>query len=181
MTLWYRPPELLLGAPTYSHPLDMWALGCIFAEILTGGKPLFPGQGEIDQINKIFSVLGSPTEDKWPGAAQLPNFGRISYRVPSKTRLRELFPAFIAAGGGAGSSALGGATSSSAPRSQLCLSDAGFELLSRLLHFDPTQVSTSCSLSRDICIIVHNCVVCVAGYSNFPLSAIFFTVAVHRR
>ena len=50
-----RPTELLLGKREYSTPLDLWAVGCIFAEMLTG-KPLFPGEGEIDQINKIFKV-----------------------------------------------------------------------------------------------------------------------------
>ena len=50
-----RPTELLLGKREYSTPLDLWAVGCIFAEMLTG-KPLFPGEGEVDQINKIFKV-----------------------------------------------------------------------------------------------------------------------------
>lgn len=50
-----RPTELLLGQREYSTPLDLWAVGCIFAEMLTG-KPLFPGEGEVDQINKIFKV-----------------------------------------------------------------------------------------------------------------------------
>jgi cell division cycle 2-like len=142
VTLWYRPPELLLGAGTYSHPLDAWSFGCIFAEILTGGKPIFPGQGEVDQINKIFSVLGAPTEDKWPGAALLPHFSKISYRVPSKSRLRELFPSFVAPGAAtSGSNALG--VSYSAPKSLLCLTEAGFDLLSNLLHMDPKQRFTA--------------------------------------
>ena len=53
-----RPTELLLGKREYSTPLDLWAVGCIFAEMLTG-RPLFPGEGEIDQINKIFKVLSA--------------------------------------------------------------------------------------------------------------------------
>ncbi|MGH0160032.1 UNVERIFIED_CONTAM: hypothetical protein FKN15_050730, partial [Acipenser sinensis] len=56
VTLWYRAPELLLGAKEYSTAIDMWSLGCIFGELLTQ-KPLFPGKSEIDQINKIFKVF----------------------------------------------------------------------------------------------------------------------------
>lgn len=138
VTLWYRPPELLLGADTYSYPMDMWSLGCIFAEILTGGKPLFAGQGEADQINRIFTVLGAPTEDKWPGANQLLHFDKVSYRVPSKSRLREYFPSFSAPG--AATAASGGlGVSYVPPRSILCVTEQCFDLLSNLLHVDPKQ------------------------------------------
>lgn len=78
-----RPPELLLGQRTYSTAVDMWSVGCIFAEMLTG-EPLFPGEGEADQIMKIFKVLGAPNEDRWPGFSQLPNVSKISWRVPTK-------------------------------------------------------------------------------------------------
>jgi len=59
VTLWYRAPELLLGAKQYSTPIDMWSVGCIFAEFLMK-KPLFPGKSEIDELNRIFKV---PTFD----------------------------------------------------------------------------------------------------------------------
>jgi cell division cycle 2-like len=55
VTLWYRAPELLLGTKLYSCPIDMWSVGCIFAEFLTR-KPLFPGKSEIDELNRIFKV-----------------------------------------------------------------------------------------------------------------------------
>jgi len=55
VTLWYRAPELLLGAKEYSTPIDMWSVGCIFAEFLMK-KPLFPGKSEIDELNRIFKV-----------------------------------------------------------------------------------------------------------------------------
>ena len=55
VTLWYRAPELLLGAKEYSVPIDMWSVGCIFAELITR-KPLFPGKSEIDELNRIFKV-----------------------------------------------------------------------------------------------------------------------------
>lgn len=57
VTLYYRAPELLLGAQTYSTAIDMWSVGCIFGEILTK-KPMFPGTGEIDELDKIFKVSG---------------------------------------------------------------------------------------------------------------------------
>ena len=72
VTLWYRAPEILLGSPHYSTPVDMWSIGCIFAEMVRQ-KPLFPGESEIDQLIKIFSVLGTPNENVWPGVSQLPD------------------------------------------------------------------------------------------------------------
>lgn len=54
MTLWYRAPEVLLGARQYSTALDMWSVGCILAEMVLEGQPLFNGDSEIDQIFKIF-------------------------------------------------------------------------------------------------------------------------------
>jgi serine/threonine protein kinase len=60
VTLWYRAPEVLLGARYYSTAVDMWSLGCIFAEMGTG-RHLFPGDSEIDELYKIFQVLGTPT------------------------------------------------------------------------------------------------------------------------
>lgn len=83
ITLWYRPPEILLGAPTYSTPVDIWSAGCIMGELISG-KPLFPGEGELDQISKIFTVLGAPSEAIWPGCSSLPHLNKISYRVPSR-------------------------------------------------------------------------------------------------
>ncbi|KAG4070601.1 hypothetical protein HA402_013521 [Bradysia odoriphaga] len=61
-TRWYRAPEVMLTYGYYGPPVDIWALGCIFYEILTL-KPLFPGENQTDQLNKIHSVLGSPSKD----------------------------------------------------------------------------------------------------------------------
>lgn len=67
VTLWYRPPDVLLGSTEYSTSLDMWGVGCIFVEMLTG-KPLFPGiKGVYDQLNRIWAILGTPDESTWPG------------------------------------------------------------------------------------------------------------------
>lgn len=74
VTLWYRAPEVLLGSRHYSTAIDMWSVGCIFAEMSNRGHPLFPGDSEIDQIFKIFRVLGTPSEENWPGIRQLPDY-----------------------------------------------------------------------------------------------------------
>ncbi|KAL1780238.1 cyclin-dependent kinase 3 isoform X1 [Sigmodon hispidus] len=73
VTLWYRAPEILLGSKFYSTAVDVWSIGCIFAEMVTG-KPLFPGDSEIDQLFRIFRTLGTPSEATWPGVSQLPDF-----------------------------------------------------------------------------------------------------------
>ena len=70
VTLWYRPPEILLGCKTYALPVDMWAVGTIIAEMVTK-RPLFPGDSEIDELFKIFRVLGTPNEETWPGVTCL--------------------------------------------------------------------------------------------------------------
>ncbi|CAJ1384813.1 unnamed protein product [Effrenium voratum] len=73
VTVWYRAPEILLGSSIYSIGVDMWAVGCVFAEMATG-SPLFAGDSEIDTIFKIFQKLGTPTDDVWPDIRELPNF-----------------------------------------------------------------------------------------------------------
>ncbi|KAF1953689.1 Pkinase-domain-containing protein [Byssothecium circinans] len=73
VTLWYRAPEILLGGRQYSTGVDMWSVGCIFAEMCTR-KPLFPGDSEIDEIFKIFRILGTPSEQDWPGVTSFPDF-----------------------------------------------------------------------------------------------------------
>jgi len=77
VTLWYRSPELLFGAREYGGAVDMWAVGCIFAELLLR-RPLFPGLNDLDQLGKIFHVTGTPTEENWPGVSLLPNYLEFS-------------------------------------------------------------------------------------------------------
>ena len=67
LSLRYRPPEILLGSQTYAPPVDIWAVGTILVEMVTK-RPMFPGECEIDELYKIFRVLGTPTDDCWPGA-----------------------------------------------------------------------------------------------------------------
>ncbi|KAB8067978.1 kinase-like domain-containing protein [Aspergillus leporis] len=73
VTLWYRSPEILLGGRQYSTGVDMWSCGAIFAEMCTR-KPLFPGDSEIDEIFKIFRLLGTPDENAWPGVTSFPDY-----------------------------------------------------------------------------------------------------------
>ncbi|XP_035706709.1 cyclin-dependent-like kinase 5 isoform X1 [Folsomia candida] len=74
VTLWYRPPDVLFGAKLYNTSIDMWSAGCIFAELANSGRPLFPGSDVEDQLKRIFKLLGTPTEDTWPGHNQLPDY-----------------------------------------------------------------------------------------------------------
>ncbi|KAJ8349895.1 hypothetical protein SKAU_G00250250 [Synaphobranchus kaupii] len=74
VTLWYRPPDVLLGSTDYSTALDIWGAGCIFIEMLQGA-PAFPGVTDVfEQLQKIWAVLGVPMEENWPGVSELPNF-----------------------------------------------------------------------------------------------------------
>ena len=65
--MWYRSPEVLMGL-SYATPVDIWSCGCIFAELFLR-KPLFPGQYEMDQLTKIFDIVGTPSEREWPERA----------------------------------------------------------------------------------------------------------------
>jgi len=73
VTLWYRSPEILLGSPRYSTGVDIWSMGCIFAEMVRK-KPLFQGDSEIDQLFRIFKILTTPSERVWKGFEQMPEF-----------------------------------------------------------------------------------------------------------
>lgn len=73
VTLWYRAPEILLGGKHYAPAVDIWSIGCIFAEMATGA-PLFPGDSEIDELFRIFRVFGTPTEETWPGVSSLADY-----------------------------------------------------------------------------------------------------------
>eukprot|EP01121_Diplochlamys_sp_Union-15-3_P016097 TRINITY_DN5416_c0_g3_i1.p1 TRINITY_DN5416_c0_g3~~TRINITY_DN5416_c0_g3_i1.p1 ORF type:complete len:304 (-),score=36.04 TRINITY_DN5416_c0_g3_i1:90-1001(-) len=90
VTLWYRAPEVLLGSKEYSAPLDIWSIACIFAEMITK-RPLFPGDSEIDQIYRIFRILGTPNDDEWPGVSKLDNY-RITFPKWKKQSLSSVLP-----------------------------------------------------------------------------------------
>eukprot|EP01137_Pigoraptor_chileana_P019659 Opistho-2@80972 len=73
VTLWYRAPEILLGERHYATPIDIWSIGCIFAEMVRN-QPLLPGDSEIDQLYRIFRQFGTPNDSVWPGVSSLPDF-----------------------------------------------------------------------------------------------------------
>ena len=66
VTLWYRAPDILMGSKDYNTSVDIWSVGCIFAELVTK-RPLFPGKNDEDQLNKIFKMRGTPAPDEWAG------------------------------------------------------------------------------------------------------------------
>ncbi|CAB0043584.1 unnamed protein product [Trichogramma brassicae] len=92
VTLWYRAPEILLGSKLYSTAVDVWSLGCIFIE-MGNKKALFPGDSEIDQLFKIFRVLGTPDESIWPGVSQLEDYKSMFPKWEPKD-LDEVAPMF---------------------------------------------------------------------------------------
>lgn len=73
VTRWYRAPELLFGARYYTGAVDVWAVGCIFAELMLR-TPFLPGETDLGQLKLISQALGTPTEADWPGLSQLPDF-----------------------------------------------------------------------------------------------------------
>ncbi|XP_056643370.1 cyclin-dependent kinase 20-like [Diorhabda sublineata] len=77
-TRWYRSPELLYGSRTYNLSVDMWSVGCIIAEMVEG-KPLFPGETDIEQLAMVLGTLGTPNNKTWPGLTQLPDYNKISF------------------------------------------------------------------------------------------------------
>lgn len=129
VTLWYRAPELLLGAKEYSTAIDMWSIGCIMAE-LVAKSPLFRGKSEIEQLNNIFQTLGTPNEKVWPGVSKLSGF-KCNFAKHPHNLLRKKFPA---------ASFIGSPV----------LSDLGFDLLSKLVTYDPEKrISAEAALLHD--------------------------------
>ncbi|XVE54752.1 hypothetical protein DITRI_Ditri03aG0106900 [Diplodiscus trichospermus] len=89
VTLWYRPPELLLGSTDYTAAVDLWSVGCVFAELLLG-KPILQGRTEVEQLHKIFKLCGSPPEDYWK-KSKLPHATVFKPQQPYDSCLRETF------------------------------------------------------------------------------------------
>ncbi len=105
----HRAPEILLGAKTYSTAVDMWSVGCIFAELLLK-EPLFQAKAEIELLSMIFKLLGPPTNDSWPDFSSLPLAKSITLPPSQPHQFRQKFP---------------------------FLTMAGIDLLSSLLTYDP--------------------------------------------
>ncbi|OMO98919.1 hypothetical protein COLO4_13625 [Corchorus olitorius] len=92
VTLWYRAPELLLGATDYGVGVDLWSAGCILAELLAG-KPIMPGRTEVEQLHKIYKLCGSPSDEYWK-KSKLPNATLFKPREPYKRCIKETFKDF---------------------------------------------------------------------------------------
>lgn len=102
-TLQYRPPELLLGGTgiiihqsdtngdddAVNGAFDIWSAGCIFVELLTLSGPLFPGQSVLDQLGRIFNILGTPTNDTWPGVNELPDWNKVQFDSMTGSGIQE--------------------------------------------------------------------------------------------
>ena len=104
-TLQYRPPEILLGGTGIvtnydsatgennrfgvNGAMDIWSAGCIVTELLTLSGPLFPGQSVLDQLGRIFHVLGTPTEETWPGVTKLPDWNKVHFERTQGSKLQE--------------------------------------------------------------------------------------------
>jgi cell division cycle 2-like protein len=116
VTLWYRSPELLLGPCAYSWEIDQWSVGCIFGELLRSCV-LFAGANEVDQVEKIFSILGTPNENTWKNFRELPGTQNQSYRN-YPPRLNQIFTSEV-------------------------VSSIGYELLSGLLTYQPDRRMTA--------------------------------------
>lgn len=112
-TRWYRAPELLLGSKKYDGAIDIWAIGCIMAELLLR-TPFLPGDSDISQLNTIFRALGTPTEQEWPSIVTLPDYDSSFTREKSieRTPLKTIFNA---------------------------ASDDTIDLLSKMLVYDPAK------------------------------------------
>ena len=90
-TRWYRAPECLLRTKNYNEKIDIWAVGCVMAELYLF-KPLFEGDNEIDQLHKIISILGTPTKEEWPKGYELLEQKGISLLDCPKQNLKNLIP-----------------------------------------------------------------------------------------
>eukprot|EP00775_Hariotina_reticulata_P006093 gene6093-6331_t len=119
VTLWYRAPELLLGVSSYSAAIDMWSVGCIFAEMVNR-EPLFRAESEIGLLHKIFEALGTPNDAVWAGVERLAHY-------------RHNFPHWHPKG-----------WSAIAPR--LANDTQGMDLLAAMLSYDPEARITAAQI-----------------------------------
>ncbi|XP_019057983.1 PREDICTED: cyclin-dependent kinase B2-2 [Tarenaya hassleriana] len=109
LTLWYRAPEVLLGATHYSTAVDIWSVGCIFAELVTK-QAIFAGDSELQQLLHIFRLLGTPNESIWPGVSNLKNWHEYPQWKPLSLSI-------------------------AVPN----LEEAGIDLLSQMLQYEPAK------------------------------------------
>ncbi|KAJ5940633.1 hypothetical protein N7516_000801 [Penicillium verrucosum] len=149
VTIWYRAPELLMGSRHYTPAVDMWAIGCIFAELLSL-RPIFKGEEakmdskktvpfQRNQMMKIVEILGLPRKESWPGLASMPEYSQLQslvlHRQPSHfhrgSNLEGWYQSCLKNGGYTSTSAAG------TPGAD------GFDVLSRMLEYDPSKRITA--------------------------------------
>ena len=111
VSLWYRAPDILLGNENYERSVDMWSVGCIFAEMVLGNI-LFKGYSEKEQVRKIFEILGTPTEKTYPMYMEYSEWKKETWEVYHPQDLKKFLPT---------------------------LSDDGLDLLKKLLELDPEK------------------------------------------
>ncbi|PWZ55859.1 Cyclin-dependent kinase G-1 [Zea mays] len=119
-TLWYQAPEMLLGKPDYDTKVDVWSLGCVMAELVNNGRPLFQGSHDDGQLCAIFDVLGVPDDSTWPWFSSTPFATEVMPELDMQrnNHLRDLFP-------------------------ETKLSTEGFQVLSGLLTCNPNRRLTA--------------------------------------
>jgi len=116
VTLWYRAPDVLMGSRRYSTPVDVWSVGCIFAE-MSNGRPLIAGTSESDQLDRIFRLLGTPNQTDYPGIVDLPDYSAdLPQYPPPRNGAASLVPS---------------------------LDENGVDLLSKMLKYDPARRITA--------------------------------------
>jgi len=94
VSLWYRPPELLLGSEYYDESVDNWGAACVIGELLLG-IPLMKGTSEMDQLSKVFELLGPPTSQQWPELYEMPLMKDGSVEIPSLRTIMSKKKVFI--------------------------------------------------------------------------------------
>ena len=116
VTLWYRAPDVLMGSRKYSTPVDVWSIGCIFAEMVNG-RPLITGTSEGDQLERIFRKFGTPTESDYPSMVELPEYPANGLpHYPKVESIGSIVPT---------------------------LDDVGVDLFKRMVMFDPAKRITA--------------------------------------
>ncbi|KAN0113333.1 kinase-like protein [Hyaloscypha variabilis] len=147
VTIWYRAPELLLGSRHYTPAIDMWAVGCIFAELLSL-RPIFKGEEakmdskktvpfQRNQMQKIVEIMGLPTKEKWAHLVNMPEYSQLSTlststHPKSGSNLEKWYY-----------STINSHSTTSVPSSNASLGAEGYRLLSGLLEYDPEKRLTA--------------------------------------
>ncbi|KAF9450218.1 Pkinase-domain-containing protein [Macrolepiota fuliginosa MF-IS2] len=97
VTRWYRPPELLLGARQYGGEVDIWGIGCVLGEMFSR-RPILPGTSDLDQLEKIWQLCGTPNQHTWPNFDALPGCDGVTPPRFPNPYARRVKPAYESVG-----------------------------------------------------------------------------------